>query len=180
MSDMVATTVAAINVVTPGNARGRTYTPPAGDALVTEIIAALGPVRRTPGVAEVGELAKYLDGLREIFALRAGDLDAACRQCNELLAVTGAIPQLSRHDGEAWHLHYHAKDAAWAVGAASSMATALAIVLGSPAHDRLGVCSAPVCDRVYVDTSRNGARRFCSTACQNRVKAAAFRERNKS
>jgi predicted RNA-binding Zn ribbon-like protein len=28
-----------------------------------------------------------------------------------------------------------------------------------------------------VDTSRNGTRRFCSTACQNRVKAALFRER---
>jgi len=41
----------------------------------------------------------------------------------------------------------------------------------------LGVCTAPRCDRVYVDTSRNGTRRFCSTACQNRVKAAVFRER---
>jgi predicted RNA-binding Zn ribbon-like protein len=39
------------------------------------------------------------------------------------------------------------------------------------------VCTAPRCDRVYVDTSRNGTRRFCSTTCQNRVKAATFRER---
>ena len=31
-----------------------------------------------------------------------------------------------------------------------------------------------------VDVSRNGTRRFCSTACQNRVKAAAFRERQKT
>jgi predicted RNA-binding Zn ribbon-like protein len=31
---------------------------------------------------------------------------------------------------------------------------------------------------VYVDTSRNGSKRFCSTACQNRVKAATFRERH--
>jgi predicted RNA-binding Zn ribbon-like protein len=38
------------------------------------------------------------------------------------------------------------------------------------------VCTAPHCDRVYVDTSRNGSKRFCSTACQNRVKAATFRE----
>ncbi|WP_405875666.1 CGNR zinc finger domain-containing protein [Streptomyces xanthophaeus] len=33
------------------------------------------------------------------------------------------------------------------------------------------------CDRVYADTSRNAARQFCSTACQNRTKAAAFRAR---
>jgi predicted RNA-binding Zn ribbon-like protein len=56
----------------------------------------------------------------------------------------------------------------------------MAMVLGSSAHDRLDVCQAPACDRVYVDVSRNGARRFCSTACQNRVKAAAFRERSRS
>jgi len=44
-------------------------------------------------------------------------------------------------------------------------------------YDRLGVCTAPRCDRVYVDTSRNGTRRYCSTSCQNRVKTAAFRAR---
>ena len=32
-------------------------------------------------------------------------------------------------------------------------------------------------DRVYLDASKNGTRRFCSTACQNRVKAAAHRAR---
>ena len=64
-----------------------------------------------------------------------------------------------------------------ASGWGAGCATGLAIVLGGDLYDRLGVCTAPHCDRVYVDTSRNGTRRFCSTACQNRVKAAAFRER---
>lgn len=57
------------------------------------------------------------------------------------------------------------------------MATALATVLGNAAIERLGICNAAACDRVYVDVSKNGTRRFCSTACQNRVKAAAFRAR---
>ncbi|MGW7325252.1 CGNR zinc finger domain-containing protein [Streptomyces sp. NPDC054845] len=39
------------------------------------------------------------------------------------------------------------------------------------------MCRAVRCDRVYVDTSRNAGRQFCSTACQNRTKAAAFRAR---
>ena len=52
---------------------------------------------------------------------------------------------------------------------------ACAVVLGGDLYDRLGVCTAPRCDRVYVDTSRNGTRRYCSTSCQNRVKTAAFR-----
>ena len=56
-------------------------------------------------------------------------------------------------------------------------ALGLAVALGSDLAGRLGVCDAPGCDRVYVDASRNGGRRFCSTRCQNRVKAAAHRRR---
>ena len=62
-------------------------------------------------------------------------------------------------------------------GWAAGCATGLAVVLGGDLYDRLGVCTAPRCDRVYVDTSRNGTRRYCSTSCQNRVKTAAFRAR---
>ena len=95
-----------------------------------------------------------------------------------MLAATGAHPELARHDGEPWHVHFHATGpASVATSWAAGCATGLAIVLGGEHYDRLGVCTAPRCDRVYVDTSRNGSRRFCSTACQNRVKAAAFRER---
>lgn len=181
MSNVVTSTVDAINVVVPGFARGRPYQPPTGVALVEALAEAIAPAswrdRSLPADADVAELVAYLEDLRVAFA---GDLDTACQRVNDILSVTGAIPVLSRHDGEAWHLHFHAPDANWAVRWAGSMSTALAIVLGSPAHDRLGVCSAPVCDRVYVDVSRNGARRFCSTACQNRVKAAAFRERQKA
>ena len=58
-------------------------------------------------------------------------------------------------------------------------ATGLAVVLGTQMKRRLGVCTAPHCDRVYVDTSRNGTRRYCSAACQNRVKTASFRSRHR-
>jgi predicted RNA-binding Zn ribbon-like protein len=183
-SGVVAATVAAVNVVTAGDARGKPYLPPTGADLADQLTHALGPGelrgRRRPSDMQVAELGAYLDDLRVVFELRtAGDLDGACHRVNDLLSLTGAIPVLSRHDGERWHLHFHAQDAPWAVGWAGAMATSLAIVLGGPSHDRLGVCSAPACDRVYVDISRNGTRRFCSTACQNRVKAAAFRERQK-
>ncbi|MGI9093544.1 MAG: CGNR zinc finger domain-containing protein [Mycobacteriales bacterium] len=30
---------------------------------------------------------------------------------------------------------------------------------------------------MYVDVSRNGTKRFCSTACQSRVKSASHRAR---
>jgi predicted RNA-binding Zn ribbon-like protein len=170
-SGVVTALVAAVNVVTPGWSRGRPYQP-----VLEQIHTTLGPA---PAV-EVAALAAYLGDLRAAFDdLDNDDLDGACRRVNDILGLTGAAPVLARHDGEPWHVHYHAKDASWSIGWAAAMATAMAMVLGSAAHDRLGVCGAPACDRVYVDTSRNGARRFCSTACQNRVKAATFRERGK-
>ncbi|WP_218158630.1 CGNR zinc finger domain-containing protein [Streptosporangium canum] len=36
----------------------------------------------------------------------------------------------------------------------------------------------PGCDVAYVDTSRNGRRRFCSTRCSNRVYVADHRRRH--
>ncbi|MGW3040937.1 CGNR zinc finger domain-containing protein [Kitasatospora sp. NPDC001159] len=68
-----------------------------------------------------------------------------------------------------------AEEAEGAAGPASPRASATA--LGSRFASRLGLCSAPVCDRVHVDVSRNGTRRFFSTACQNRVRTAAHRAR---
>lgn len=145
----------------------------------TEQALALGTRQnRSITAEEVDQLAGYAKSLREVFEyVDAGDMDAACEHTNALLQSTEAVPMLARHDGEPWHLHFHAVDAPFTQAWAAATATALAIVLGGAFADRIGVCSAPSCDRVYVDTSRNGTRRFCSTACQNRVKAAAFRER---
>jgi predicted RNA-binding Zn ribbon-like protein len=131
--------------------------------------------------ADAAELASWGSRLRVVVELvDGGDVDAACAELNTIMRETGAVPTLSRHDGEPWHLHFHAEDAEWAVSWAAPMATGLAVVLGNSAVDRLGLCNAPACDRVYIDVSRNGTRRFCSTACQNRVKAAAFRARRAS
>ena len=116
--------------------------------------------------------------VREVFdAIATGQVDAAADLVNALLASTGARPMLDRHDGEPWHLHFHGADDTLSNGWAAGCVTGLAVVLGCDLGGRLGVCTADRCDRVYVDTSKNGTRRFCSTACQNRVKAAAFRAR---
>ncbi|HJP74544.1 MAG TPA: CGNR zinc finger domain-containing protein [Pseudonocardiaceae bacterium] len=184
-SGVVQATVGAINAVAPGWARGKQYRPPAGDELRDALITALNSgsrrVKADVSAAEVAELAGYLSELRVVFGLLdQEDLDGACELVNKILTETEATPMLSHHDGEPWHLHFHSRDASWAQGWAGSMATATAMVLGSSMADRLGLCSAPSCDRAYVDTSRNGARRFCSTACQNRVKAATFRERQRN
>ncbi|GAA4530348.1 MULTISPECIES: CGNR zinc finger domain-containing protein [Nonomuraea] len=179
---VIRVAVGLVNSLTPGERRGRPAPPPAGLAeAATEGLRTGYPGHKPVTEAEGSELAEVAQRLRAVFeAVAAGDVDAAAERINALLAETGARPMLMRHDGEPWHLHYHGPGGTLAGDWAASCATGLAHVLGSEFHDRLGVCTAPHCDRVYVDVSRNGTRRFCSTACQNRVKTAAFRARSKT
>ncbi|MEO3891075.1 CGNR zinc finger domain-containing protein [Nonomuraea sp. B5E05] len=179
---VVRVTVALVNALTPGERRGRPC-PASADpaAAAVEALRTVYPAYREVTADEGAELAEVAARLREVFAaVAADDADTAATRVNTLLAETGARPVLDRHDGEPWHLHFHGHRDTLADGWAASCATGLAIVLGSEFADRLGVCTAPHCDRVYVDVSRNGTRRFCSTACQNRVKTAAFRARGRS
>lgn len=179
-SGVVAAAVDVVNLLTPGAARGKNYPATGVDGRVPEILRSRSARARTPTVTDLDELRSYAARLRQVFvAVDAGDIDTACERTNALLTETGAVPMLARHDDEPWHLHFHTADADWARSWAAPMATGLAVVLGNPMYDRLGVCTAQACDRVFVDTSRNGTKRFCSTACQNRVKAAAFRARQR-
>ncbi|GGP10772.1 CGNR zinc finger domain-containing protein [Nonomuraea glycinis] len=179
---VIKVAVGLVNSLTPGERRGRPAPPPADvAAAATEGLRVGYPEHRPATEAEAAELVEVALRLRAVFAaVAAGDLDTAALRINALLVETDARPMLQRHDGEPWHLHFHGPGGAMAGDWAASCATGLALVLGSEFADRLGVCTAPHCDRVYVDVSRNGTRRFCSTPCQNRVKTAAFRARSKS
>lgn len=181
MDAVVTVAVQLVNTLTAGHAHGRPYLPPEDSDLPAAVTAALRTGRPDAGGVSPPEAAEFrtvAEALRRAFAaVASGDTDAAARQVNVLLAETGARPRLDSHDGEPWHLHFHGAEDSLVTGWAAGCATGLAVVLGSDLHGRLGVCTAPRCDRVYVDTSRNGTRRFCSTSCQSRVKAAAFRAR---
>ena len=179
MDVVIRVAVALVNLLTPGEIRGRGYQPPEGDertAAVSAVLRASGGREAT--WEEAAELCFVAAELRGVFeAVSADALDDAAARVNALLIRTGAQPQLERHDGQSWHLHFRAADDSLPNGWAAGCGTGLAVVLGGDMSGRLGVCTAPRCDRVYVDTSRNGTRRFCSTSCQNRVKTAAFRAR---
>ncbi|MEU8431615.1 CGNR zinc finger domain-containing protein [Streptomyces sp. NPDC029216] len=170
---------ALVNALTGGEARGRAYEAPTGDRLPEVIATALPFVR--PGGADSAQavyLARTAQQLRLAFAaVASGRLDDAVDTVNALLLATGARPHLHRNPGEPVRLHFHGAEDSPAASAAASCATGLALALGSDLSGRLGVCQAARCDRVYVDTSRNAGRQFCSTACQSRTKAAAFRAR---
>lgn len=170
-----------VNRLTPGQRGGHDVVAPGGDALWAAVAEALGgDGRRTPVVdaESAAKLARHARLLREVFeTVQAGDLARAAELLNHELADTGARPQLDPLGGGGWHVHFHGHDDSLATGWAAGCATGLALAIGSDLAGRLGVCLADRCDRVFVDTSRNASRRFCSTACQNRTKTAAYRGR---
>lgn len=135
-----------------------------------------------PSVAQLSEadapgFIALAHRLREVFDdLHGGDIDAAASRLNDMLATHPAHPHLAKEHGR-WRLHHHPVDADLVPMWTSICAEGLARMIGARAGDRLGTCAAPDCDRVFVDGSKNASRRFCSTTCQNRVKAAAFRLR---
>ena len=156
---------------------------PVGTARRPAVAAALGGEgRRTPRVDDdAGRRAARVSpcGCATCSsASRAATSAAPYALLNALLLDTGARPQLDRlPDGAVGTCTSTASDDSLATGWAAGCATGLALAIGSDLAGRLGVCAADRCDRVFVDTSRNATRRFCSTACQNRTKAAAFRAR---
>jgi predicted RNA-binding Zn ribbon-like protein len=164
----VMVAVELVNTLTGGWARGRPVKP------------AFDPVTRRDRVhvAEVERFHRLAAQLRAIFvAAEAEDKDAAAGLVNAMLSEYQAAPHLASHDKEDWHLHFHSVSARVADGFGARCSVALAITVGGAGIDRLGVCEADNCDRVFVDVSRNGSRRFCSAACLNRTKVSAFRAR---
>ena len=170
-----------VNAVVPGEAQGRPFDGPVSEDRVAAVRTALTrPGHRRPRVsAEDAEtLVDTAARLQAVFVLAdRGRIRQASASVNELLERFGTRPRLDPDRRGGYQLHFHGADDSLAVGWSAGFAAGLAIVIGSDMAGRLGVCSAPACDRVYVDASRNQQKRFCSTACQSRVKAAAHRAR---
>jgi predicted RNA-binding Zn ribbon-like protein len=174
---VVGVAAALVNLLTPGDDSGR----PVGldpSRVATQCAEVLGhPVT----VGEADDLGALAARLRPVFvAAEAGDVDGVAALVNALLRDYRAAPELSRHDDQPWHLHYSSTAAGFTTAWGAGCATGLAVVVDGQATGRLGVCRADACDRVYVDLSRNASRRFCSEACLNRTKVAAFRARSRT
>lgn len=103
--------------------------------------------------------------------------DEAVEIVNRILAEHRAVPRLVRHDG--FDYHVHAVDPGTPLTNRIAVETAMAMVdlIRADELSRLSVCADDTCGGVVIDLSRNRSRRFCSTACGNRVAVAAYRAR---
>ncbi|MCW2778166.1 MAG: hypothetical protein JWN17_1891 [Frankiales bacterium] len=110
-------------------------------------------------------------------ALWERDEDDVVVLVNDMLREARALPQLVAHDGWGYHLHATPAQAPLAERMAVEAAMAVVDVVRQQELDRLSTCSADGCGDVLVDLTKNRSRRYCSTACANRVNVAAFRAR---
>ncbi len=119
------------------------------------------------------------DRLVRIFeAVDAGHPRDAVHRLNALLVEHPIRPQISGHDDEDWHLHLTERGDVAARYAANAV-MGLSVLITQLGVDRLGVCAASGCRRVFVDTSTNRSRRYCSERCATRANVAAYRARQK-
>jgi predicted RNA-binding Zn ribbon-like protein len=117
--------------------------------------------------------------LRKIFSASAvGDGAEAVEALNALLIQHPIHPQISGHDGQRWHLHL-TESGSVADKYAAGAVMGLAVIATEIGIERLGVCQATPCGRVFLDTSSNRSRRYCSERCASRSNVAAYRARRR-
>jgi predicted RNA-binding Zn ribbon-like protein len=107
------------------------------------------------------------------------DEDGVAELVNAMLREARALPQLVTHGEWGYHLHATTAEAPLADRMAVEAAMALVDVVRLGELDRLRVCEADDCEDVVVDLSKNRSRRYCGTACANRMNVAAFRARRR-
>ena len=132
--------------------------------------------RRDRTDAELADLRAVRPVLRELLM---ADRDTAAEMVNQMLADARAVPRLVRHDDIDWHIHAVSPDEPLVRRVLVETAMAMADVVRGDEMSRLAVCADDTCAGVVLDLTRNRSRRFCSTACANRVAVAAYRARRK-
>jgi predicted RNA-binding Zn ribbon-like protein len=127
--------------------------------------------------AESIELRQLRMRLEEFF--RSDSVGDRMALVNSLLLTAGSIPQLVTHVGdEIPHFHYTMEDATFSSKITAVAAVGLARLMSTETENRLRTCDGPGCNKVFIDVSKNGSRRYCdSQSCGNRLHAARYRAR---
>lgn len=137
-------------------------------------------VRRI-GDRDVAPLKRLRRELRPIFeASDAGDETQVVQLVNALLTKYTVSPHIAGHDAQSWHLHVAERGSSVSALITAECIMGLAMLVVDFGPTRLGVCSADRCDNVFVDTSPNRSRRYCSDRCSSRANVAAYRARRKA
>ena len=129
--------------------------------------------------SDLEALRELRSEFRQIFeACAAGNGADAADRLNSLMIQHPVHPQLSGHDGQPWHVHF-TDSGSVADKYAAGAAMGLAVRITDLGIERFGVCQAPPCLGVFIDTTTNRSRRYCSDRCMSRANVTAFRARRR-
>ncbi|WP_084722917.1 CGNR zinc finger domain-containing protein [Streptomonospora alba] len=144
-------------------------------AALTEVLRREGIEHPEVGTAQAEDLARWCLRIAPVF----GEKDTLHQVdlVNGLLEDGAACVRISVHDGYHPHLHYLRDEDDLVARVRATTAGGLAVAVCGAGGDLLGRCKGAGCATVFIDTSRNGRRRFCSVGCANRVNAALHRAR---
>lgn len=130
---------------------------------------------------DVNQIRRFQRELRGTFEVAsAGDESEVVCRLNALLDRHPLTPQIAGHDAQSWHLHVGNSSSSVAELLIAESLLGLAILACDLSPLRLGVCHAAGCDDVFVDTSPNQSRRYCSDRCSSRANVAAYRARQRA
>jgi predicted RNA-binding Zn ribbon-like protein len=128
--------------------------------------------------AQVRALRLWVQQLRRVF--EADTVADKAERADALLLAADCRPRLVSHGaGLPFHLHYLSVRAGLAARVKALTAAGVAHAIDDGAGRRLSVCSRAGCRAVFIDTSRNGRRHFCSVRCANQVNVANHRLRHR-
>ena len=126
-------------------------------------------------------LRRFQRELRPVFeASDAADVRGVIEGLNQLMQKHPLTPMISDHDPADLHLHAATPDDSVSQLLIGEALLGLATLVCDLGPTRMGVCSEARCSRVYVDTSPNQSRRYCSDRCSSRANVAAFRARQRA
>ncbi len=130
---------------------------------------------------DVTTLQSFRAVLRPVFeASDRGDVRTVVSPLNALLVEHPVTPMISDHDPTDLHMHVANRAASVSDLLISESLMGLANLVCDLGATRLGLCQAVKCDHVFVDTSPNQSRRYCSERCSSRANVAAYRARQKA
>jgi predicted RNA-binding Zn ribbon-like protein len=127
---------------------------------------------------EVRALRSWAERLRLIF--EAGTVAEKAERADALLVAADCRPRLVSHGaGLPFHFHYAPVRTGLAARVKALTAAGVAHVIDGGGGSRLRACGRSGCGIVFLDTSRNGRRHFCSVRCANQVNGANHRLRRR-
>ncbi|MFC6015183.1 CGNR zinc finger domain-containing protein [Plantactinospora solaniradicis] len=119
--------------------------------------------------------------LRDVFEFGSAGRDAdAVTELNSLLENYPVQPRISGHDAKDWHMHVTSRGASVSAEYLAGAVWGLSVWLCEYGSARFGLCADDRCGNVYLDTSSNCCRRFCSERCATRSHVAAHRARKRA